>query len=134
MNKLAIDGGKPVRTDPMPKRRLFVEEEKKAAMKVFDEAITSGEAFGYNGPHEQEYEKTFCDYMEGGFADGVNSGTSAVFVALGALQLEAGSEVIVPPITDSGGVMPVIMLTVFLLLQTLILAHTTQGQNKFPKY
>jgi len=48
--------------------------------------------------------------MSGGFADGVNSGTSAVFVALGALQLERGSEVIVPPITDAGGVMPVVML------------------------
>ncbi|MDO9464063.1 MAG: DegT/DnrJ/EryC1/StrS family aminotransferase [bacterium] len=110
MAKLAIDGGKPVRTDPMPKRRLFGEEEKKAATAVFDEAIASGEAFGYNGPHEKEYEKSFCDYMGGGFADGVNSGTSAVFVALGALQLDRGSEVIVPPITDPGGVMPVVML------------------------
>ncbi|MFH1905534.1 MAG: DegT/DnrJ/EryC1/StrS family aminotransferase [bacterium] len=110
MDKLAIDGGKPVRTDSMPKRRLFGKEEKEAAMRVFDEAIEAGEAFGYNGPHEREYEKAFCDYMGVGFADGVNSGTSAVFVALGALQLDRGSEVIVPPITDPGGVMPVVML------------------------
>ncbi|MBU0477353.1 DegT/DnrJ/EryC1/StrS family aminotransferase [bacterium] len=110
MDKLAINGGKPVRTDPMPNRSLFGEEEKQAAIRVFDEAIASGEAFGYNGPHEQEYEKAFCEFFGDGFADGVNSGTSAVFVALGALQLDAGSEVIIPPITDPGGAMPVVMV------------------------
>jgi dTDP-4-amino-4,6-dideoxygalactose transaminase len=40
----------------------------------------------------------------------VNSGSSAVYVALGALQLDPGSEVVVPPITDPGGVMPVALL------------------------
>jgi dTDP-4-amino-4,6-dideoxygalactose transaminase len=48
--------------------------------------------------------------MGGGFADGVNSGTNAVFAALGAMQLEPGSEVVVPPITDPGGAMPVAIL------------------------
>jgi dTDP-4-amino-4,6-dideoxygalactose transaminase len=45
--------------------------------------------------------------MGGGHADLVNSGTSAVYVALGALCLPPGSEVVVPPITDPGGCMPV---------------------------
>ncbi len=107
---LAIDGGPKTRTAPFPPRRLFGEEERRAAMQLFDTAIASGGVFGYNGPEEQAYEKEFADFMGGGFADGVNSGTSAVFVALGALQLEPGSEVIVPPITDPGGVMPVALL------------------------
>ncbi len=106
--KLAIDGGSPVRSTPMPLRRLIGEEEKLGAMKVFDEAIATGEAFGYNGKYEVQYEKDFCEFMGGGFADGVNSGTNAVFVALGALQLDALSEVIVSPISDPGGVMPVV--------------------------
>jgi dTDP-4-amino-4,6-dideoxygalactose transaminase len=108
--KLAIDGGKPVRTEPMPPRRLIGEAEKAAAMRVFDEAIASGNAFGYNGPNEAQYEKDFVELMGGGFADGVSSGTNAVYSALGGLQIDALSEVIVPPITDPGGVMPVPLL------------------------
>lgn len=108
--KLAIEGGSPVRSEPMPVRALIGEEEKAAAMEVFDQAISSGEAFGYNGPFEQQYEKDFADFMGGGFADGVNSGTNAIYCALGGLQIDALSEVIVPPITDPGGVMPVVLL------------------------
>jgi len=107
---LAIDGGPKVRTKPWPSRALFGEEEKQAAVALFDEAIAAGGAFGYNGPHEKAYEEAFAEFMGGGYADGVNSGSSAVFVALGALSLEPFGEVVVPPITDMGGVMPVPML------------------------
>ena len=107
---LAVNGGTPVRSEPMPARGVFSAEEKAAAVAVFDRAIETGAAFGYNGPDEQAYEQAFAEWMGGGFADGVSSGTAAVFVALGALELEAGSEVIVPAITDPGGAMPVAML------------------------
>lgn len=108
--KLALDGGAPVRRTPMPPRHLLGEEEKAAALRVFDESIESGNAFLYNGKFEQQYEQDFCAFMGGGFADGVSSGTNAVFCALGALQLDAFSEVIIPPITDPGGAMPVIFV------------------------
>ena len=107
---LAINGGKPVRDKPLPTRSLIGQEEKDAAMKVFDEAIESGQAFGYGGKYEEQYDNAFAEFMCGGFADGVNSGTNAVYVALGALELDAFSEVIVPPISDPGGVMPVCLL------------------------
>lgn len=110
MSKLAIDGGEKVRKTPLPPRCLFGEEEKSAAMDLFDKAIESGSAFGYNGPEEQAYEEEFAEIQEGGYADLVSSGTSAVFVALGALNLEPLSEVIAPPITDPGGIMPIPML------------------------
>jgi perosamine synthetase len=110
MEKLAIEGGMPVREKPMPARGLITEQEKAAVIKLFDEAIASGNAFGYNGEHEQQYERDFIKFMGGGFADGVNSGTNAIFCALGGLQLDAFSEVIVPPITDTGGVMPVLFV------------------------
>ena len=109
MSKLAIDGGEPVLGKLSP-RGLIGAAEKSAVMRLFDDAIASGNAFGYNGPAEQQYEKDFAAFMGGGFADGVNSGTNAVYAALGGLQLEPFSEVIVPPITDPGGVMPVVML------------------------
>ena len=44
---LAIDGGVPVRTEPLPKRALFGEAERVAAMRLFDAAIESGDAIGY---------------------------------------------------------------------------------------
>ncbi|MFP4028451.1 MAG: DegT/DnrJ/EryC1/StrS family aminotransferase [Candidatus Brocadiia bacterium] len=109
-SNLAAHGGEPVRSDPMPPRALFGEEEKDAAISLFDESIQSGAPFGYNGPQEEAFEQEFADILGGGFADGVNSGTSAVFVSLAALQLPRGSEVVIPPITDPGGAMPVALL------------------------
>ena len=49
-------------------------------------------------------------YLGGGYAKAVNSGTNALYVALRALDLEPGSEVVVPPMTDPGGTMPVALL------------------------
>jgi len=105
-DKLALAGGRPVIT-AWPKRRLFGQAEKKAVMRLFDRAIASGEAFGYNGPEEEAYCREFAESLGGGFADAVNSGTSAIYVALRALEIPAFSEVVCPPITDPGGAMPV---------------------------
>lgn len=110
MSRLAIDGGPSVRSEPFPPRRLIAHEERAAAIAVFDAALESGNPINYNGLQEQQYEKDFTEYMGGGFADAVNSGSNALYCALGALQMDAFSEVIVPPITDPGGVMPVALL------------------------
>ncbi len=108
ISKLAIQGGDKVRTTPWPVRRLFGQQEKNAVMELFDRAIKEGShLLGYNGEQEQQYCKDFADYLGGGYADGVNSGTNALYVALRSLDLEPGSEVIMPPITDPGGMMPV---------------------------
>ena len=104
-NDLAINGGRPIRSNPMPPRHLIDIEERKMVLEVLDESIKTGEAFRYSGKYERKYEKEFVDFMGGdGFADGVNSGTNALFVAIGALELEPQSEVIVPCINDVGGV------------------------------
>ncbi|RKY26197.1 MAG: hypothetical protein DRP83_04795 [Planctomycetota bacterium] len=105
--QLAINGGEAVRTTPFPPRKLFGRDEKDVVMSLFDEAMEKGhQVLGYNGPQEEAYCKEFADFLGGGFADGVNSGTNAVYVALRALEPEPGSEVIVPAISDPGGVMP----------------------------
>ncbi len=106
-DKLAIDGGPKTREKPWPARHLFGQEEKQAAIDLFDKAIASGNAFGYNGPDEEAYCQEFAQTLGGGYADGVNSGSSAVYVALRSLDLEPFTEVIVPPISDPGGFMPV---------------------------
>lgn len=107
--RLAIDGGPKVRTAPWPVRKLYGPEEKRAVDDLFDRAMAEGHAvLGYNGPQEESYCREFAQFHGGGFADGVNSGTNAVYVALRALDLPPGSEVIVPPISDPGGIMPVV--------------------------
>ncbi|NUQ01581.1 MAG: DegT/DnrJ/EryC1/StrS family aminotransferase [Armatimonadetes bacterium] len=110
MATLASDGGTKTRTVPWPARHLFGEAEKAAAVNLFEQSISSGNAFGYNGPPEEEYRRRFAEYLGGGLAHTVNSGTSAVLAAVAGLGLEPFSEVVVPPITDPGGVMPVALL------------------------
>lgn len=107
---LASDGGSPVRTAAWPKRHLFGQKELDVVQQLFTRAMESGDAIGYGGPQETAYEEAFAAFVGGGFADLVNSGTSAVFVALGGLELEPAGEVVIPPITDPGGAMPVALL------------------------
>ncbi len=107
---LALHGGPKVRAHPWPERGLIGPEEKAAVDALFDQAIATGRAFGYNGPEEEAYCQEFADYLGGGFADAVNSGSAAVYVALKALNLPAFSEVIVSAVTDPGGMMPIPLL------------------------
>ena len=75
-----------------------------------DREIHHGGAVIYNGPEKSGYCREFADFLGGGFAEAVNSGTNAVYVALRALDLEPGTEIVVPPITDPGGAMPAAMM------------------------
>ena len=109
-SQLAIDGGPKALHRPFPPRHLFGEEEKQAAMALFERCIATGESIGYNGPEEDSYCAQFAAFMGGGHGDGVNSGTSAVYAALRALEIPPFTEVIVPPVTDAGGVMPVALM------------------------
>lgn len=107
-DRLALHGGPPVRSAPWPPRALFGREEKEAACSVFDRLMKAGMPIGYQGQEEEAYGREFVGFMgQAGFTDMVNSGTSAVYVALKALDLEPFSEVIVPAFTNAGGCMPV---------------------------
>jgi perosamine synthetase len=109
-SQLAVNGGPKTRSRPMPARALFGEEEKSVVMALFDQVIETGQVFGYDGPPEEAYCREFAEYLGGGYADAVNSGSAAVYVALRALQVEPFTEVICPPVTDPGGIMPVPLL------------------------
>lgn len=111
-----------MRSKPWPPRKLFDKEEKKAVDALFDKAIASGNVFGYDGPEEDAFCRQFAKFMGGGYADAVNSGTTAVYIALRALNPEPFTEVIVSPITDPGGMMPITMLNCIP-----IVADTTPG-------
>jgi 8-amino-3,8-dideoxy-alpha-D-manno-octulosonate transaminase len=81
----------------MPGFEVFGEEEKKQVLDVFDTGIL----FRYEFDKERqgvykvrEFERAFADYTGAGFAQAVTSGTAALKVALAALGVGAGDEVI----------------------------------------
>lgn len=107
--QLALYGGD--QTAPrLPARHHFGEAERAAALRVMDQAIADGAAPAYGGPEEEAFGREFAALLGGGYADAVNSGTTSVFVALRALPIEPFTEIIVGPITDPGGIMPIVMM------------------------
>jgi perosamine synthetase len=105
-----VHGGPRARRLPWPRRRHFDKRELRAVLDLMNREIRHGGAIVYGGVEQKAYCEAFTRYLGGGYAHAVNSGTNAVYVALRALDLEPGSEVIVPPITDPGGTMPVALI------------------------
>ena len=103
---LAINGGKPVRTKLFPAYLTIGEEEKEAVTRVLDSGILSrylgvwGDDF-YGGPEVQAFEKEWAAYFGVKHAIAVNSATTGLQAALGAVGVSAGDEVIVSPYTMS---------------------------------
>ena len=95
---------------PMPPRRLFGQRELQAVIQVFERSWETGMDFGYQQHFENSYTQAFCDFQGGGYADAICTGTAAVLVALAALDLKTGSEIMVSPVTDPGGISPAIIL------------------------
>lgn len=110
MNNLAINGGEKAIKTPFPARHHFGAEEKAACNRVIDEAIEKGVAPGYNGPDRGLLGEEFAALLGGGYAECVNSGTTSVYVALRSQNIQPFTEIICGPITDPGGLMPIVML------------------------
>lgn len=102
--KLAIDGGTPVRTDPFPGREPFGLED---AAQVL-EALQNQTLFFPSGKKVYEFERSFGELYGVEHVTTSTSGTSAIHVAVGALNLEPGDEVITTSISDMGTVAPII--------------------------
>ena len=108
--ELAINGGTPVRTKPWMDNFTVGNEEKQAVLRVLDSGYLSlfegshvpDPPFSfYGGTEVQSLEKMWCDYYKCGYAVAVNSATSGLYAAVGALELGYGDEVIVSPYTMS---------------------------------
>ncbi len=106
MSELAILGGKPVRTIPFPDRKTMGEAEKRAALRVLDSDVLSGflgaGGAAFNGGEEvKKFERAWADKYGFKHAISVNSWTSGLMVAVGAVGVEPGDEVICSPYTMS---------------------------------
>ena len=78
----------------MPGFELVGEEERKAVNNLFDDGgVLSG------GYHVREFEKQFANYLGVKYAQAVSSGTAALKVALVALGVKRGDEVITQSFT-----------------------------------
>ena len=110
-DKLAIEGGAPVRSDPMPRRIVVGQEERQALLALLDREVAQGGGFDrYGGTEVDAYEREFAEHVGAAFGNAVSAGTASIHTALGALRLEPYSEVITPPVTDPGAVMPIVWM------------------------
>jgi perosamine synthetase len=100
--RLAVAGGAKVRSAPMPKRLAMGEAERAMVQEVLDGYRAEGVDPGYQGVFEKRYTDAFVAMMGGGYADAVATGTASIWLAIAALDLPKGSEVLVSPITDPG--------------------------------
>lgn len=107
---LAIHGGTPVRTTPMPVRKALDVQEYAAVESVFQYYQEQNQDPGYQGHFEDLYCNAITDFMGGGYADAVATGTASLYVALAALNLPKQSDVLVSPITDPGTLSAIILL------------------------
>lgn len=97
MKKLAIKGGIPCRDttkNPWPKWPVWGKEEEKALIEVLNSGVWS-----YNGPKETEFNKLFAEYTGVKHAISTVNGTITLQIALEALGIGVGDEVIVPGLT-----------------------------------
>lgn len=106
MGKLAINGGLPIRTKQFGPSVTTGQEEIDAGIKVLESGILSGfvgspsdEFFG--GKYVQQLEKDWSEKFEVKHSVSCNSATSALIMAMGALEIGPGDEVIVSPYTMS---------------------------------
>lgn len=105
----AAEGGQPIRSESMPVRHAIGPAERSMVNQVLDYYNTQGLDPGYQGFFEQQYCALFAKMMGGGYADAVATGTASLYIALAALALPKGSEVLVSPITDPGSLSAIIL-------------------------
>ena len=106
---LAVHGGEKTRKTPMPPRLAIAENERAMVQQVLDYYGSRNVDPGYEGIFEKQYTSLFTSMMGGGYADAVATGTSALYIAVAALELPKGSEVLVSPITDPGTLAAIVL-------------------------
>ena len=94
MAKLAINGADPVRTQGWPTWPVHDKREVELITEVTESGIWS-----YDGPKEWEFGKRFAQFSGAEYGLCVSNGTVAIQLALEALDIGSGDEVIVPGLT-----------------------------------
>ena len=90
--RLALDGGTPVRKTPFAPWPVFAEDEVEAVAAV----LRSGRVNYWTGEQSQEFEREFASFIGVEYAIALANGTAALELALYALGIGPGDEVVVP--------------------------------------
>lgn len=103
---LALLGGTPVLPERLSPYSWYTPEEEAAVLEVLRHGTLSGflgsfEEGYWGGPRVRALEAAWCERFGCRHAVTVNSATSGLIVALGAIGLSPGDEVIVPPFSMS---------------------------------
>lgn len=106
MAELALFGGEPVFSEPVPSYQSIGAEEAAAVVRVVRSGCLS-DFYGtwgsqyLGGKNVKDFEAAWCERFGVRHAVSVNSATAGLIAAMGAIGISPGDEVIVPPYTMS---------------------------------
>lgn len=106
MGQLAVNGGAKTRTKPFTGWPIFDDREVSAV----EEVVRSGKWGCLSGTKVSEFEKKFAEFQGAKYGICIVNGTAALEVALRAVGVKAGDEVIVPPYTFIASASAVLMI------------------------
>jgi hypothetical protein len=92
LQRLALEGGAPVRKEPFAPWPEFAADEIEAVAAV----LRSGKVNYWTGEQSQEFEREFAQFVGVKYAVALANGTAALELALHALGIGPGDEVVVP--------------------------------------
>ncbi|RPI01457.1 MAG: DegT/DnrJ/EryC1/StrS family aminotransferase [Calditrichaeota bacterium] len=95
MSHLAVKGGTPVRQQSFPVWPVWGNEE----IEYLTQVIKSGKWGSLHGEFTPLFEKKFAAYQDAKYGICINSGTTAIRIALTAADIDIGDEVLVPAYT-----------------------------------
>jgi dTDP-4-amino-4,6-dideoxygalactose transaminase len=104
--QLAVKGGSPVRRDPFPAWPIWDEQEERYLLEV----LHSGHWGMLNGTKVHSFERAFAAYQQARHGICVVNGTVALEIALRALDIAPGDEIITTPYTFVATVNAALML------------------------
>ncbi len=105
MPRLAVNGAAPVRTEPFPAWPMDLEESARAA----GETVRSGQWGSIRGEKVRAFEKRFAAFQQAAHGIAVSNGTTALCLALQAVGIEPGDEVVVPAYTFIASASSIVM-------------------------
>lgn len=94
-NKLAIEGGNPIRLKPIIPVVELSANCKEQVLSLLDKGVLSN---WYGGSVSHEFEEAFARYFGMNYGVAVNSGTSALHIAYAAAEIGPGDEIIIPSV------------------------------------